>query len=421
MTLEELIARRTEVLTELERTDLSAEDIDGRIADAEALTAEITRAEASATRARDARAALTSADPARIAAIGNPPGGPAQRTQDGGPPHPSQTRLDEAAERMTIGQRILASEELAEFRSRGARGSIGVDVPELSLRTLITGGADAGTVLQQPALVPGFVQQFQDRVPRVVDLLDRGETTNNSVIYIRDDTPLGAGAAAEIAEGIAKPESQYIFSRQTAPVATIAHWVPATRQVLDDNSELRTYLDGRLLYGLEFRLDVEALSGNGAGSNMTGIRNSGIQAFNAAANEQALLTARRALTKVQQREYAPTGYVINPVDWERIELARAAGSGELMINQMPTGALGYRLWGLPVAVTTAQPAGKILAGDFRQGATLFDRMQAQILMSDSHADLFIKNVIVLLAELRAALVVWRPAAFCEVTLDGAGL
>jgi hypothetical protein len=36
-------------------------------------------------------------------------------------------------------------------------------------------------------------------------------------------------------------------------------------------------------------------------------------------------------------------------------------------------------------------------------------------VSDSHSDYFIKNLLAILAEIRAALVVFRASAFCEVT------
>jgi len=72
------------------------------------------------------------------------------------------------------------------------------------------------------------------------------------------------------------------------------------------------------------------------------------------------------------------------------------------------------MWGLPVVESEAMPAGTGLVGDFVQGSTLFDREQAAIRVGLIN-DQFIRNMQTILAELRAAFVVWRPTAFTKVT------
>jgi HK97 family phage major capsid protein len=72
------------------------------------------------------------------------------------------------------------------------------------------------------------------------------------------------------------------------------------------------------------------------------------------------------------------------------------------------------MWGLPVAVTTSCPDDTALVGDFTK-AVLWLREGAQVLATDSHSDFFIKNLVALLAEMRAAFGVLMPTAFCRVT------
>lgn len=62
-------------------------------------------------------------------------------------------------------------------------------------------------------------------------------------------------------------------------------------------------------------------------------------------------------------------------------------------------------------------AGTALMGGFRMGATLWERQGVTILMSDSHADFFIANTLVILAERRANVAVHTPAAFTKVTFQ----
>jgi HK97 family phage major capsid protein len=54
--------------------------------------------------------------------------------------------------------------------------------------------------------------------------------------------------------------------------------------------------------------------------------------------------------------------------------------------------------------------GYAVVADWRM-AVLWDRMQTAITMSNSHSDFFVRNLVAILAEMRAAFGVIRPAAF----------
>ena len=55
--------------------------------------------------------------------------------------------------------------------------------------------------------------------------------------------------------------------------------------------------------------------------------------------------------------------------------------------------------------------GDFMVGAFKLAATLFDREQAQILVSTEDQDNVIRNLVTILCEERLALAVTRPAAF----------
>ena len=71
------------------------------------------------------------------------------------------------------------------------------------------------------------------------------------------------------------------------------------------------------------------------------------------------------------------------------------------------------IWGLRVVATPAVASGTQVVGDFRQ-AVIGDRQQTSIYMTDSNRDLFERNILTLLAELRAGFGVRAPKAFCTV-------
>ena len=61
-------------------------------------------------------------------------------------------------------------------------------------------------------------------------------------------------------------------------------------------------------------------------------------------------------------------------------------------------------------------AGNAYVGDFSQSFTLFDRGVTDVFVSDSHADLFIRNILVILAEARVKSAITDPLGICACTV-----
>jgi HK97 family phage major capsid protein len=132
------------------------------------------------------------------------------------------------------------------------------------------------------------------------------------------------------------------------------------------------------------------------------------------AGEDNLIVTRRARRKVRVGGRAiPTAYVLNPIDWENIELSRDAN--ERFYGGGPFSPTPNTLWSLPVIESEAVPQGTGWVADWRMGI-IWDREQASIQATDAHADFFIRNLVAILAEMRAAFAILRPAAFVKITL-----
>lgn len=184
----------------------------------------------------------------------------------------------------------------------------------------------------------------------------------------------------------------------------------ASRQILDDFSQLRSIIDQRLLYGLAYVEEGQLLNGDGTGQNLHGIIPQAT-AYAAAFTPDAptaIDTLRLAQLQAALAEYPATGHVLHPTDWARIELTKDT-TGRYIIGN-PQGTIGPTLWGLPVVATQAIAADKFLTGAFRLGAQLFDRWDARVEAGFVNDD-FIKNLVTILAEERLALAVYRPEAF----------
>lgn len=295
-------------------------------------------------------------------------------------------------------------------------------------------GADAqfGTIMRD-----AMVTQ-PTRTKRVRDLFPARTTTAAVIEYFRMlgfTTPgttsvNNAGPVSERSGSpevfTAKPQSSFQFVGEQAPVRTLAHWEAAHRNVLADEPQLRSIIDNELLYGLRLQEDYQILQGDGTGENLTGIlETNGIQTYNWSDGPTDAVVAdtkadaiRRAATLALLAYYEPTGVVLNPQDWEDIELTKDVNGQYLIAVSVALGG-EPKLWRVPVVDTPAMPVGQALIGAFGTGAQLYDREQASIRISEQHADFFVRNAIVVLAEQRLALAVKRPEAFVKVTFDEA--
>jgi HK97 family phage major capsid protein len=195
--------------------------------------------------------------------------------------------------------------------------------------------------------------------------------------------------------------------------------------VLADEPQLRSIIDNELLYGLRLQEDYQILQGDGTGENLKGILETpGIQTYDwsSGANLPVVDTKadaiRRAATLALLAYYEPTGVVLNPQDWEDIELTKDSNGQYLIAVSVAMGG-EPKLWRVPIVDTPAMPVGQALIGAFGTGAQLYDREQASIRISEQHADFFVRNAIVILAEQRLALAVKRPESFVSVTFDSA--
>ena len=333
-----------------------------------------------------------------------------------------KTRDDAESKARTMGRSMVEDAAFKAWRESMINGggftsakfgsSPRVNFPK-GLKNLVASTDVAGT--QFFGMPPGG---FMGRPLNIRDLITVGTTQNNAVDYVIEGTyVINAATVAEATHSSgstgAKPESIIDFNPATTTVKTIAHWIAVPRNALSDQGQLETYADQFLRYGVEEKLEDQIVAGDGLGNNFTGIRNTvGIQSQ--AWDTDILTTLRRARTKVRViGRSTPTGYLLHPNDWEDIDLlkdneGRYYYGGPSIIGQP-------RLWGLPVVESEAQTEGFGHVGDFRK-VVLLDREMVQVFMSDSHQDFFTRNLVAMLAELRAAMFIVRPQAIVEADL-----
>lgn len=344
----------------------------------------------------------------------------------------------------SLGEMFTESKEFKGRRSDGIMGdafSLAEDLTELQRKDIYTAAGGTltrfgfGRVEQEPLV------QRPYRTDRVRDLFPVANTNANLIEYMRVlgylDNENNARPVPEresdspTANFGLKPHTRLRLQPAQAPVRTIAHYELAHRNTLDDEPQLRSIIDNELLYGLRLVEDDQLLNGDGAGENLLGIlRTPGIQRYPGPAlgwgdagtpvqpKDTYVDAVRRAATRVMLAYYSPTGVVVHPFDWERMETTKDANGNYVVALNVAVGA-EKRIWQMPVVASPAMNQGTALTGAFGLGAKIYDRQQSNIRVAEQHADLFIRNAVAILAEQRIGLTVSRPESFVMIDLEEA--
>jgi len=285
-----------------------------------------------------------------------------------------------------------------------------IEAKEISnLGNVIASPARNVLVAEQNA---GFLNPI-DQPLMVRSLIPSGQTSSNTIQRTEED--VFTNNADMVAEGATKPESDITFKRGQVAVEKIAHWLRASSEVLSDAPMLRSYIDNRLTYGVNFKEEDALLNGNGTSPQLDGLLNAG----NFVAYDNTTVTGvvpvdavddiRIAKEQVNSSFLTATGVVMNYVDWAKIEMLKD-GDGNYLHSSITSG-LSPRLWGMRVAPSHSITAGNFHVGSFAMGAMIWDRWALRVMASTEDRDNFVNNKVTILAEKRLALEVFRPDAF----------
>jgi hypothetical protein len=331
----------------------------------------------------------------------------------------------------SLGTAFLDSEEFQSFRkSGGYTMSVPWEIKGADIASLWLPASEAKDVYTDlPSGTPGRFGRVQrdplvarlHRTVRVRDLFPVQSTDAGVIEFFRvTGFTNAASPVPERASGAfgSKPHSTLAFEGQQTTTKTVAHWEVAHRNVIADEPQLRGIIDNELLYGLQLEEDYQILKGTGTSEDLLGILETpGILSYSQAtvATDMKEDAIRRAATLSFLANYEPTGVVLHPSDWEKMELRKDANGNYVIAIAVAVGG-EKRLWRMPIVDTPAIDEGTALVGAFGLGAQLYDREQANIRIAEQHEDFFVRNAVVVLAEERLALAVKRPESFVKVTL-----
>ena len=329
--------------------------------------------------------------------------------------------------KMSAGDRFIVSKEFQEMSRQGGVNS-GWHRYESLLETrgyspdevkAIVGDGQTGTGFSDAS---AMIQPFRDseihraegyRQSHVRDLLGVRPTTSNTIEFIQDNTG-DLVASSQAGENSLKSQQERSFELKSRPVITIADSVPASRQVLEDAGQLRSYIDDDLRYRLMLAEDQQILYGDGSAGTLQGIFNEPIQDAGIRGTVSQIDHIRAAMRMARQSHYATSGVLMNPADWEKIETLKDGNDQYLFAigRNFADGATPV-VWRVPIVEHMAIAEGEFLLGGFDTAARLWDRRQAAIRTAEQHSDYFRRNMVEILAEERICLTVTKPKAFVK--------
>lgn len=242
-------------------------------------------------------------------------------------------------------------------------------------------------------------------------VVESSYTSNAGPQY--DGTSPSAGT-----EGAVKPESALAFTLTQVPLVTLAHFIPASRQILADASGLQSYIDGRLRYGLKLKEEDEMLNGANTNGDLNGINNQATAFTGGVTNQTAIDTLLKAFTQISLSNFDATGVILHPNDWRDILLLKDTTGRYLFAD--PHNMERAVIWGKDVVATASQSSGTFTAGNFILGAEIVDREDATVRVAEQHADFFVRNMVAILAEERVAICILRAAAIVKGNISFAG-
>ncbi len=297
---------------------------------------------------------------------------------------------------------LAAGDEFVQSESFKALARNETNRARVEVKNTILGSPTTTTNPQyQPGVVPGAFRPLTIR-----DILPQYQTSTDLVVLTREAS--FTNAAAEVSQGLAKPESAMTFDKYNVPIETVAHWVKVSKQLLADAPAVASYINTRLRFGVEARIDSQLLNGDGTNPNLSGLMDTGNYTVYSPTSDDDLVSAiNRAKYTLWNTGYVADAVIVNPADWGAQEIAK--GTDGHFLYGFPGQFAGMNPFGIPVVISSAMTAGQFLIGQFQASTGVWNR-EGTVVEAGFVNDDFTKNLVTLRAEARLGLEVSVPAA-----------
>lgn len=325
----------------------------------------------------------------------------------------------QAAQAKTAGELAALSDYIKSFNGEhhGTRQIVekSAGLSMASHQKAVSTAADSAGPLTTPDR-RGYIQDPVQPLT-VRDLIRTVPTESGVIEYFKKKS--FTNNASTVAEFGIKPISDIDFEEASAKVQTLAHLIKISNQALADARQLSGIIDVEMSTGLKIYEEQQLMFGGGTGSDLHGLSPQATAyaagSVGGAGTDSKIDQIRRAMLQASKSFYATDSIVMSMLDWVNITLTKTDDNAYLFTN--PVTANGNVLWGRRVVDSPIMPDGDFLVGSFAMAATIYDREQITIAISDSHNGAFAENAQWLRFEERLALTVERPDALVGGTFN----
>ena len=219
--------------------------------------------------------------------------------------------------------------------------------------------------------------------------------------------------AAVVAEGGSKPETTFEFEKYNVNIETVAHWTKISEQLAADAPAVAAFINARMQYGLQAKIDSDILVGAGTSGALSGFLNTGNHTDYSssitpyASGDTLIDFAARIQAELESLNYTPEYLILNPKDWTDLCLLKDGQKRYILGG--PGQNVEKTLWGVPVITTGAMTSGKYIMADFTLGGAILDRQELTVDIDRTQDD-FIKNLLTIRVERRLGLAVLDAGA-----------
>ncbi len=336
-------------------------------------------------------------------------GGPGDPGGNAGGWHPGMAGYPQLIE--GIGTQLVKH---ADFRKMCTQKGLEIKFPTYGLNQIL----GRKTLFERTAgFAPESVRsgRIVDAVTRpiqVMDIMPTGAISQEVAKYMEETTR--THAAAETAEGDTFKESTFVLTERTQTVEKITDSIPVTDEQLEDEAMAESYLNERIRFGVEQRLDLQVIQGDGSTPNLEGILNkSGIQT-QAKGSDPVPDAFFKLMTKLRVTgRVVPTHSLMHPNDWQGVRLLRTTDGIYIWGNPSESGP--ERLWGLPVVQADSLTENTGIVGSFEGSWIQLLERSGIVVQTGFTGSQFVQGKQTIRAAMRVVLVIYRAAAFGTVT------
>jgi HK97 family phage major capsid protein len=253
--------------------------------------------------------------------------------------------------------------KVKEFNKKGGKQpyTLIVKADDITNSNSITGTIPA------PMIVPG-ISSSPYRQPFLRDIVTVMQT-NSPTIYWYEETARTDGSAMT-AEAAVYGQGDQTWEQKSQNVEKITEYQKFSDEMTDDNAWLQSVIRNKLLKDLSLKLDVQQLSGDATGNNLTGIHEydtaysapTGLAANVPNPTYMDILLA--AYTQVTNAYFTPSYFIMHPTNVAQIMTSKTSDSA----YQLPpwVNIVNGQLFvmGIPVIKNTGVTVNTFTVGDF---------------------------------------------------------